>query len=79
MQAEASRLLQDDAALKVIDAYGPERCVWASVYPNQLWTPKITYAEHLKIFTHALGLKEEAKRSILGETARKIWFPELKV
>jgi predicted TIM-barrel fold metal-dependent hydrolase len=68
-----------DAALKVIDAYGPERCVWTSVYPSGLWTPKITYAENLRIFTGALGLSEEAKRSILGETARKIWFPELKV
>jgi predicted TIM-barrel fold metal-dependent hydrolase len=67
-----------EAAHKVIDAYGPERCVWGSCYPNGLWTPKITYAEHLRIFTEALGLKEEAKRWILGETARKIWFPELK-
>ncbi len=68
-----------DAALKVIDAYGPERCVWASCYPSGLWTPRITYAENLHIFTHALGLKDEAKRWILGETARKIWFPHLKV
>ncbi len=68
-----------DAALKVIDAYGPERCVWTSCYPSGLWTPKITYAENLRIFTEALGLKEEAKRWILGETARKIWFPDLKV
>ena len=68
-----------DAALKVIDAYGPERCVWTSCYPNGLWTPKISYAEHLRIFQEALGLKEEAKRWILGETARKIWFPALKL
>ncbi len=67
-----------DAALKVIDAYGPERCVWTSVYPSGLWTPRISYAQNLRIFTEALGLNDEAKRWILGETARKIWFPELK-
>jgi L-fuconolactonase len=66
------------AALKVIEAYGPERCVWGSCYPNELWTPKITYSEHLRIFTEALPLSEQARRSILGETARRIWFPALK-
>ena len=67
-----------DACLKVIDAYGPERCVWTSCYPNGLWTPKITYAEHLRIFTEALPLSSAARRMIVGETARRIWFPELK-
>jgi L-fuconolactonase len=64
--------------LKIIDAYGPERCVWTSCFPNDLWTPKITYSEHLRIFTEALPLKSEARRMILGETARRLWFPDLK-
>jgi L-fuconolactonase len=64
--------------LKIIDAYGPDRCVWTSCFPNDLWTPKITYSEHLRIFTEALPLKTEARRAILGETARRLWFPELK-
>jgi L-fuconolactonase len=64
--------------LKIIDAYGPERCVWGSDFPNDQWTPKITYAEHLRIFTEVLPLKAEARRQILGETARRLWFPELK-
>jgi predicted TIM-barrel fold metal-dependent hydrolase len=68
-----------DACLTVIDAYGPERCVWASCFPNDLWTPKITYAEHLRIFTEALPLKDDARKLILGETARRIWFPDLKL
>ena len=33
-----------EAALKIIDTYGPERCVWGSNFPNALWTPKLTYA-----------------------------------
>ena len=67
-----------DTALKVIDAYGPERCVWASVIPTDCGRPRSLTLSNLRIFTHALGLKEEAKRWILGETARKIWFPKLK-
>ena len=39
------------ACLKVADAFGPERCVWGSDYPSGLWTPRVTYDEHLKIFT----------------------------
>ena len=66
-----------DAVLKIIDTYGPERCVWGSNFPNALWTPKVTYAEHLRIFTEALPLSDEAKAHILGETARRLWFPYL--
>lgn len=64
--------------LKIIEAYGPERCVWASSFPNKQWTPMVTYDEHLRIFTEVLPLKTEARRQILGETARRLWFPELK-
>ncbi|MCH2203613.1 MAG: amidohydrolase family protein [Fuerstiella sp.] len=66
-----------EAALKIIGTYGPERCVWGSNFPNRLWTPKMTYAEHLRIFTHELPLAEEARAQILGETARRLWFPQL--
>ncbi len=63
-----------DAAMQVIRAYGAERCLWTSCYPNEIWTPKITYAEHLRIFTEALPLKDSERKLILGENARKIWF-----
>ncbi len=63
--------------MKIIDTYGPERCVWGSNFPNVLWTPKMTYAEHLKIFTDELPLKEKARAQVLGETARRLWFPRL--
>jgi len=67
-----------DACLQVIDAYGPERSVWASCFPNELWTPKLSYAEHLRIFTEALPLSSKARAFVVGETARRIWFPHLK-
>nr|MDQ2899998.1 amidohydrolase [Acidobacteriota bacterium] len=68
-----------EPCLKIIDAYGPERCVWTSCFPNDLWTPNITYSEHLRIFTEVLPLKTEARRAILGETARRLWFPHLEL
>ncbi|MBK9166741.1 MAG: amidohydrolase [Bryobacterales bacterium] len=66
-----------DAALQIIRAYGPERCVWGSNFPNSLWTPKFTYAEHLRIFTEVLPLDSRARAQVLGETARRLWFPNL--
>jgi predicted TIM-barrel fold metal-dependent hydrolase len=66
-----------DACLRVIRAYGAERCLWTSCYPNELWTPKISYVEHVRIFTEALPLKDAERRLILGENARQIWFPRL--
>ncbi|MFN7924591.1 MAG: amidohydrolase family protein [Bryobacteraceae bacterium] len=63
--------------MKIIREYGPERCLWTSSYPNELWTPKISYKEHVRIFTDALPLKDEERRLILGENARRIWFPKL--
>jgi predicted TIM-barrel fold metal-dependent hydrolase len=66
-----------DSCRQIIDAFSPERCVWGSDFPCELWTPKVTYAEHLKIFTQALPLKDSARAQILGETARRLWFPGL--
>lgn len=65
------------AALQIIEAYGSERCVWGSNFPNQLWTPKLTYAEHLRIFKEALPLSSRDRANVLGETARRLWFPRL--
>ena len=66
-----------EAALGVIDAYGPERCVWSSNFPNALWTPRVTYGEHLRIFAEALPLKAPDREQLLGLTAKRIWFTHL--
>jgi L-fuconolactonase len=63
--------------LQVIQAFGPERCVWGSDFPNDLWTPKVSYAEHLRIFAKDLTLTEAAREQILGSTAKRLWFPQL--
>jgi len=59
---------------KVIKAFGPKRCVWGSDFPCELWSPKVTYAQHLKIFTHELGLDQATQEAILGKTAQQLWF-----
>lgn len=63
-----------DACRTVIDAFGGDRCVWGSDFPCELWCPKVSYVQHLKIFTHELGLDEKTKRAVLGETAHRLWF-----
>jgi predicted TIM-barrel fold metal-dependent hydrolase len=63
---------------RILDAFGPERCIWGSDFPSALWTPRVSYAEHLRIFREALVLPAETLAQILGETARRLWFPNLK-
>jgi predicted TIM-barrel fold metal-dependent hydrolase len=63
-----------DACRAVIRAYGADRCVWGSDFPCELWCPKVSYAQHLKIFTHELDLDEQAQAAILGKTAERLWF-----
>ena len=63
-----------DAARRIIDAFGPERCVWGSDFPVELWCPRVTYSGHLRIFREELGLSEREQAAILGETAESLWF-----
>ena len=72
-------------AHKVIEAYGAERCIWGSDFPCELWLqprpggdepPKATYAQHLRIFTHDLGLDPPTKEAVLGNTALRLWFKQ---
>jgi len=64
------------ACHEVIKAFGADRCVWGSDFPCELWLrdQDISYAQHLKIFTHELGLDDATKRAVLGGTAIKLWF-----
>jgi len=59
---------------KIIAAYTPDRCVWGSDFPCELWTPRATYSQNLRLFTEELGLGASAKEAILGNTARRLYF-----
>ena len=60
--------------LKIVNAFGSERCVWGSDFPCELWTPRVTYAQHLRIFAQDLPLSAEQRAAILGGTASRLWF-----
>jgi L-fuconolactonase len=63
-----------DACRRIIAAFTPGRCVWGTNFPCELWNPKVTYAQHLALFTRELGLDAESKAAILGTTAKRLWF-----
>jgi L-fuconolactonase len=63
--------------LKIVEAYGSERCIWGSDFPCESWTPKVTYAEHLRIFQKDLALSSAARANILGNTAQRLWFNKM--
>jgi L-fuconolactonase len=62
------------ACQAVIAAFGPDRCVWGSDFPCELWCPKVTYTQHLNIFTQQLKLDGPSQEAILGKTAQRLWF-----
>lgn len=63
-----------DSCRRVIKMFTPQRCVWGSDFPCELWCPKVTYAQHLAIFTKELGLDDDAKYEILEGTPSRLWF-----
>ena len=65
------------AVLRVVDLFGAERCAWGSHFPTEKYAQPLTYGQHLEIFLNRLDLSASARRQILGETARRLWFPEM--
>ncbi|NQU97747.1 MAG: amidohydrolase family protein [Chloroflexi bacterium] len=63
-----------DPLKQVIEYFGPERCVWGSDFPNELWTRGTSYSQNLSLFTEELGLPEAEQEAILSTTALGLWF-----
>lgn len=61
---------------RVIDAFGPGRCVWGSNFPNALWSKGTSYAENLSLFTEAMGLSKVEIEGVLSTTANALWFSQ---
>ena len=63
-----------DACHQIVKAYGPDRCLWGSAFPCELWCPRTTYAQQIRLFSHGLGLDAGARDAILGKTAHRLYF-----
>jgi predicted TIM-barrel fold metal-dependent hydrolase len=63
-----------DPCKQIISAYTPDRCIWGSDFPCELWTPKATYSQNLRLFTDELELPDAARQAILGKTAQRLYF-----
>ena len=62
---------------RVIDLFGAGRCAWGSHFPTEKYARPLTYRQHLDIYKRQLALSESDRKQILGETARRLWFPEI--
>jgi L-fuconolactonase len=65
--------------MTIIEMFGPERCVWGSGFPAELWVQKSSVKEALDVFAHELPLDDTTRVSVLGGTAARLWFPHLVV
>lgn len=63
-----------DPCRRIIDAYGPDRCLWGSAFPCELWCPKTSYAQQVALFSRVLGLDAPTRDAILGRTAYRLYF-----
>ena len=63
-----------DACREIIRAYGPDRCLWGSAFPCELWCPKTTYAQQIRLFTEELALPAGVCEAVLGKTSYRLYF-----
>jgi predicted TIM-barrel fold metal-dependent hydrolase len=60
-------------ARQIIDAFGPERCMYGSNYPTTQYNPKMSYTQTVQLISEALNLSDEERPWILGGTAARLW------
>ncbi len=61
--------------LRIVEAYGANRCQWGSAFPCELWAPKVTYSQSLRLFTEEIPLTDADRQAILADTPLQLWFP----
>lgn len=60
-------------ARPIIDAFGPERCLYGSNFPTRQYNPRSTYQQTAALFSDVLDLTATERRWILGDTAATLW------
>jgi len=58
---------------EIVDAFGPERCLYGSNFPTAQYSPQTSYAQVIELFSAAVPLSAEERQWILGGTAAKLW------
>jgi predicted TIM-barrel fold metal-dependent hydrolase len=58
---------------EIVDAFGPERCLFGSNFPTAQYSPRTTYAQLVELFAQAIDLSREERQWILGGTALRLW------
>lgn len=58
---------------EVVDAFGAERCMFGSNFPQAMYSPQINYAQTVELFAAAIELSDEERAWILGGTAATLW------
>lgn len=57
----------------LVDAFGPQRCLFGSNFPTAQYSPHTSYAQTVDLFREAIDLSEEERAWILGGTAEQLW------
>ena len=58
---------------ELVDAFGPQRCLFGSNFPTAQYSPKTSYAQTVELFAEAIDLSAEERAWILGGTAAALW------
>lgn len=58
---------------QIVDAFGPQRCIYGSNFPTPQYNATLSYPETLGLFFEAIDLSDIEREWILGRTAQQLW------
>ena len=58
---------------ELVDAFGPERCLFGTNFPQAQYSPDVSYAQLVELFAEAIDLSPSEREWILGGTAAGLW------
>ncbi|MFH1567207.1 MAG: amidohydrolase family protein [Gemmatimonadota bacterium] len=61
---------------RLLEAYGPDRCMWGGNFPAELWHPQLSYADHLAVLRDDICRSATEREAVLSSTPLRVWFPE---
>jgi predicted TIM-barrel fold metal-dependent hydrolase len=58
---------------ELVDAFGPERCLFGTNFPQAQYSPHVSYAQIVELFREAIDLSPTEREWIFGGTAAGLW------